>query len=50
MLLKSITDPADLKKLSVAELQQVSEEARTVLLEKSAIMEDITDRIWALSK
>ena len=34
MLLKSITDPADLKKLSVAELQQVSEEARTVLLEK----------------
>ena len=27
MLLKSITDPADLKKLSVAELQQVSEEA-----------------------
>ncbi|MDQ6111509.1 1-deoxy-D-xylulose-5-phosphate synthase [Enterococcus gallinarum] len=34
MLLKSITDPADLKKLSAAELQQVSEEARTVLLEK----------------
>lgn len=34
MLLKSITDPADLKKLSAAELQQVSEEARTVLLGK----------------
>ncbi|MFD2390493.1 1-deoxy-D-xylulose-5-phosphate synthase [Enterococcus gallinarum] len=34
MLLKSITDPADLKKLSAAELQQVSEESRTVLLEK----------------
>lgn len=34
MLLKSITDPADLKKLSAAELKQVSEEARTVLLEK----------------
>ena len=34
MLLKSITDPADLKKLSAAELQQVSEEARNVLLEK----------------
>ena len=34
MLLKTITDPADLKKLSIAELQQVTDEARTVLLEK----------------
>jgi 1-deoxy-D-xylulose-5-phosphate synthase len=34
MLLKSITDAADLKKLSAEELQQVTDEARTVLLEK----------------
>lgn len=34
MLLKSITDPADLKKLSIADLLQITEEARTVLLEK----------------
>jgi 1-deoxy-D-xylulose-5-phosphate synthase len=34
MLLKTITDSADLKKLSIAELQQVTDEARTVLLEK----------------
>ena len=50
MLLKSITDPADLKKLSVAELQQVSEEARTVLLEKISHHGGHNGPTWALSK